>query len=195
MRRSLTVGCLLLAAAACGPSPGETVDSLVEAVRARDSVTVARYIDVGRVAESAVDPLIAAATAMSQADPDRFRRQTGAVGPEVLEQLRPMIAPVMEQLFWQMMLDPEGLQQGPLGMMLGSQRLPFQELGEAYQGVVQEQRDGDEAIVSVELTNEAAGTPTVVVQLRLERIEGDWQVVGFENLSDVVAEALDYAGL
>lgn len=197
MRRSLTIGVLLVAGAACdfGPSPGETVEMLAEAVQARDSVAVARYIDVARVAESAVDPLIGAATAMSAADPDQFRRQTGGMGVEVLEQLRPMIAPAMEALFWQMMLDPESLARSPMAMMLGNQPLPFEALGEAYQGVVEEERDGDEALVSIELFNESAGARPVVVQLRLERIEGDWQVVAFEDLSDVIAEALDYAGL
>jgi hypothetical protein len=31
----------------------------------------------------------------------------------------------------------------------------------------------------------------MVFQLRLERIEGDWQVVALEGLSDVIAEAME----
>jgi hypothetical protein len=195
MKRSVTTTLLFLAGAACdfGPTPSETVDLLVEAVRARDSVEVARYIDVQRVAESAVDPLIQAATLMGQADPQRFRQQTGGLGVEMLEQFRPMIAPLMEQLFWQMMLDPEALQEGPIGMFLGNQPLPFEGLGNAYRGVLNEQREGDEALVAIELLEE--GTPPMVLQLRLERIEGDWQVVEFDNLSEAIAEALRNSSL
>ena len=192
MKRTLTTGLLLLVCAACesGPTPSESVDLLVEAVRSKDSVEVARFIDVLRVAESAVDPLLLAAALMSRVDPDRFRRQTGGMGIEVLEQFRPMIGPLMEQLFWQMMLDPESLQQGPLGMMLGNQELPFKDLASAYRGVLREHQEGNEAIVAIELLDEDSGRPPMVFQLRLERIEGDWQVVAFENLSDAIAEAM-----
>lgn len=191
MKRTLTTG-LLLACAACdfGSTPSESVDLLVEAVRSKDSVEVARFIDIGRVAESAVDPLLLAATLMSRVDPDRFRRQTGGMGIEVLEQFRPMIAPLMEQLFWQMMLDPESLRQGPLGMMLGNRELPFEDLASAYQGVLREEREGNKAIVAIELLDENSGRPPMVLQLRLERVEGDWQVVAFDNLSGAIAEVM-----
>ena len=197
MKRSLTTAVLLLAGVACnfGPTPSETVDLLVDAVRARDSVEVARYIDIRSVAESAVDPLLQAASIMGQADPERFRRQTGGLGLEMLEGFRPMIAPLMEQLFWQMMLDPESLQEGPIGMFLGNQPLPFEELGNAYRGVLEEQRDGNEAMVAIELLDEANNTPPMVLQLRLERVEGDWRVVAFDNLSQAIAEMLQSSNL
>ena len=192
MKRTLTTGLLLLVCAACesGPTPSESVDLLVEAVRSKDSVEVARFIDVLRVAESAVDPLLLAAALMSRVDPDRFRRRTGGMGIEVLEQFRPMIAPLMEQLFWQMMLDPESFQRGPLSMMLGNQELPFEDLASAYQGVLREEREGNKAIVAIELLNENSDRPPMVFQLRLERVEGDWQVVAFDNLSDAIAEVM-----
>jgi len=192
MKRTLRTGLLSLACAACefGSTPSESVDLLVEAVRSKDSVEVARFIDVRRVAESAVDPLLQAAALMSRVNPDLFRRQTGGMGVEMLEQFRPMIAPLMEQLFWQMMLDPESLQQGPLGMMLRNQELPFENLASAYRGVLSEHQEGNEAIVAIELLDEDSDRPPMVFQLRLERIEGDWQVVAFENLSDAIEEAM-----
>jgi len=192
MKRTLTTGLLLLACAACkfGSTPSESVDLLVNALRSKDSVEVARFIDIRRVAESAVDPLLLAAALMSRVDPDRFRQQTGGMGIDVLEQFRPMIAPLMEQLFWQMMLDPESLQQGPLGMMLGNQKLPFEDIASAYQGVLREEREGNKAIVAIELLDENSGRPPMVFQLRLERVEGDWQVVAFDNLSDAIAEVM-----
>ncbi|MCH7683079.1 MAG: hypothetical protein IIB35_05070 [Gemmatimonadetes bacterium] len=196
MKRTLTTGLLLLACAACefGSTPSESVDLLVEAVRSKDSVEVARFIDIRRVAESAVDPLLLAAALMSRVDPDRFRQQTGGMGIDVLEQFRPMIAPLMEQLFWQMMLDPESLQQGPLGMMLGNRELPFEDIASAYQGVLREEREGNKAIVAIELLDENSGRPPMVFQLRLERVEGDWQVVAFDNLSDAIAEVMGVPG-
>jgi len=196
MKRTLTTGLLLLACAACefGSTPSESVDLLVEAVRSKDSVEVARFIDIGRVAESAVDPLLLAAALMSRVDPDRFRQQTGGMGIDVLEQFRPMIAPLMEQLFWQMMLDPESLRQGPLGMMLGNRELPFEDIASAYQGVLREEREGNKAIVAIELLDENSGRPPMVFQLRLERVEGDWQVVAFDNLSDAIAEVMGVPG-
>ncbi len=193
MKPTLRTGLLLpLACVACefGSTPSESVDLLVDAVRSKDSVEVARFVDIRRVAESAVDPLLQAAALMSRVNPDLFRRQTGGMGVEMLEQFRPMIAPLMEQLFWQMMLDPESLQQGPLGMMLGNQELPFKNLASAYQGVLREHQEGNEAIVAIELLDEGSGRPPMVFQLRLERVEGDWQVVAFENLSDAIAEAM-----
>ena len=192
MTRLLSAGVLALAVGACdfGPSPSETVELLVEAVRARDSVEVARFIDIRRVSEAAVEPLIQAAGIMGQRDPDEFRRQTGGLGVEMLEQFRPMIAPLMEQLVWQMLLDPESLVQGPLGMLLGDQPLPFEAIGSAYRGVIDERREDNEAIVAVELSDDNSTRPPVVLELRLERVVGDWQVVGVENLSAAVAEAL-----
>ena len=196
MKRTLTTGLLLLACAACefGSTPSESVDLLVEAVRSKDSVEVARFIDIGRVADSAVDPLLLAAALMSRVDPDRFRQQTGGMGIDVLEQFRPMIAPLMEQLFWQMMLDPESLRQGPLGMMLGNRELPFEDIASAYQGVLREEREGNKAIVAIELLDENSGRPPMVFQLRLERVEGAWQVVAFDNLSDAIAEVMGVPG-
>ncbi len=190
MMRCLSTTSMLLVALACnfGGSPSDTVERLVEAIKAKDSVEVARYIDVRRVSEAAVDPLIQAANLMSQTNPEAVPGQAGGLGLGMLEQFRPMIAPFMEQIFWQMMLDPESLAQGPMGTMLGGQSLPFEELGTAYNGVLEERTDGDESIVAIELLNADAGSPPMVLELRLERVEGDWQVIAFENLSDVIAK-------
>jgi hypothetical protein len=184
---------LLIATGALGcrsePSPSDTIDRLVEAVQARDSVEVARYIDVGRVAESSVDPLFQAATILEQNDPDGFRAQTGGMGVEMLEQFRPMLAPLMETVFWQMMLHPEELQEGPLSTLIGDKPLPFEQLGENYQGVSNERSDGDDVIVSVGVANEAANH-SVTIDMRLERGEDGWKVVSFENLADTIASVM-----
>jgi hypothetical protein len=190
MKRWLSATPILLVGVACnfGASPSETVDRLVEAIKAKDSVEVARYIDIRRVSEAAVDPLIQAANLMSQTNPDAIPGQAGALNFGMLEQFRPMIAPLMEQVLWQMMLDPEGLKQGPMGMMLGNQPLPFDELGSAYQGVLEERTDGTESIVAIELLNEDSGRPPLVFEMRLAQVHGEWQVIAFENLTDIIAE-------
>ncbi len=189
MKRWLSTTPILLVGVACnfGASPSETVDRLVEAIKAKDSVEVARYIDIRRVSEAAVDPLIQAANLMSQ-NPDALPGQAGGIGFGMLEQFRPMIAPLMEQIFWQMMLDPESLKQGPMGMMLGNQPLPFEELGSAYQGVLEERTDGAESIVAIELMTEDSGSPPLVLEMRLEQVHGEWQVIAFENLTDIIAK-------
>ena len=190
MMRWLSTTSMLIVGLACnfGASPSDTVEHLVEAIKAKDSVEVARYIDIRRVSEAAVDPLIEAANLMSQTSPDALPGQAGGLGFGMLEQFRPMIAPLMEQIFWQMMLDPESLAQGPMGMMLGDQPLPFEELGSAFQGVLEERTEGNESIVAIELLNEDSGNPPMVLEMRLERVEGDWQVIAFENLSDIIAK-------
>ena len=190
MKRWLSTTPILLVGVACnfGASPSETVDRLVEAIKAKDSVEVARYIDIRRVSEAAVDPLIQAANLMSQTNPEALPGQAGALGFGMLEQFRPMIAPLMEQVLWQMMLDPESLKQGPMGMMLGNQPLPFDELGSAYQGVLEERTDGNESIVAIELLNEDSGRPPLVLEMRLAQVHGEWQVIAFENLTDIIAE-------
>ena len=190
MKRWLATTSMLWVGLACnfGASPSETVDRLVEAIKAKDSVEVARYIDIRRVSEAAVDPLIQAATLMSQVNPDAVPGQAGALDFRMLEQFRPMIAPLMEQIFWQMMLDPESLAQGPMGMVLGNQPLPFEDLGSAYQGVLEERTEGSESIVAIELLNEDSGNPPIVLEMRLEQVHGEWQVIAFENLTDIIAE-------
>ena len=190
MKRWFSTTPILLVGVACnfGASPSETVDRLVEAIKAKDSVEVARYIDIRRVSEAAVDPLIQAANLMSQTNPEALPGEAGALGFGMLEQFRPMIAPLMEQVLWQMMLDPEGLKQGPMGMMLGNQPLPFEELGSAYQGVLEERTDGTESIVAIELLNEDSGRPPLVLEMRLAQVHGEWQVVAFENLGDIITE-------
>ncbi len=190
MKRRLPTTSVLLVGLACnfGASPSESVERLVEAIKARDSVEVARYIDIRRVSEAAVDPLIQAANLMSQANPDAVPGPAGGINFEMLEQFRPMIAPFMEQIFWQMMLDPESLAQGPMGMVLGNQPLPFEDLGSAYQGVLEERTEGSESIVAIELLNEDSGRPPMVLEMRLEQVHGEWQVIAFENLTDIIAE-------
>ena len=190
MKRWLATTSMLWVGLACnfGASPSETVDRLVEAIKAKDSVEVARYIDIRRVSEAAVDPLIQAATLMSQVNPDAVPGQAGGLDFRMLEQFRPMIAPLMEQIFWQMMLDPESLVQGPMGMVLGNQPLPFEDLGSAYQGVLEERTEGNASIVAIELLNEDSGNPPMVLEMRLEQVHGEWQVIAFENLSDIIAE-------
>ena len=190
MKRWLATTSMLWVGLACnfGASPSETVDRLVEAIKAKDSVEVARYIDIRRVSEAAVDPLIQAATLMSQVNPDAVPGQAGGLDFRMLEQFRPMIAPLMEQIFWQMMLDPESLAQGPMGMVLGNQPLPFEDLGSAYQGVLEERTEGSESIVAIELLNEDSGNPPIVLEMRLEQVHGEWQVIAFENLTDIIAE-------
>ena len=190
MKRWLATTSMLWVGLACnfGASPSETVDRLVEAIKAKDSVEVARYIDIRRVSEAAVDPLIQAASLMSQMNPDAVPGQAGALDFRMLEQFRPMIAPLMEQIFWQMMLDPESLAQGPMGMVLGNQPLPFEDLGSAYQGVLEERTEGSESIVAIELLNEDSGNPPIVLEMRLEQVHGEWQVIAFENLTDIIAE-------
>ena len=190
MKRWLSTTSILLVGMACnfGASPSDSVDLLVEAIKARDSVEVARYIDIRRVSEAAVEPLIQAANLMSETNPDALPGQAGGLAFGMLEQFRPMIAPFMEQILWQMMLDPESLAQGPMGMILGNRPLPFQELGSAYQGVLEERTEGNESIVAIELSNEDSGNPPVVLKMRLERVEGKWQVIAFENLSEIVTE-------
>ncbi len=89
-----------------------------------------------------------------------------------------------------MMLDPESLQHGPIGQILGDRPLPFAELGDAYQGVTGERRDGDDAIVSVELDQESAGR-TFVLDMRLEENDDGWIVVSFDNLQDAITNMLD----
>ncbi len=190
MKRWLSTTSMLLVGLACnfGASPSDSVERLVEAIKARDSVEVARYIDIRRVSEAAVDPLIQAANLMSQANPDAVPGQASGFDFGMLEQFRPMIAPLMEQVLWQMMLDPESLKQGPMGMMLGNQPLPFEELGSAYQGVLEERTDGTESIVAIELLNEDSGRPPLVLEMRLAQVHGEWQVIAFENLADIIAE-------
>ncbi len=190
MMRWLATTSMLLVGLACnfGASPSDTVEHLVEAIKAKDSVEVARYIDVRRVSEAAVDPLIQAANLMSQANPDALPGHAGGLSFEMLEQFRPMIAPFMEQILWQMMIDPESLAQGPMGMVLGNQPLPFEDLGSAYQGVLEERTEGSESIVAIELLNEDSGDPPMVLEMRLEQVHGEWQVIAFENLTDIIAE-------
>ena len=190
MKRWLSTTSMLLVGLACnfGASPSDSVERLVEAIKARDSVEVARYIDIRRVSEAAVDPLIQAANLMSQTNPDALPGRAGALNFGMLEQFRPMIAPFLEQILWQMMLDPESLAQGPMGMILGNRPLPFGELGSAFQGVLEERTEGNEAIVAIELLNDESGVLPLVLEMRLEQVEGEWRVIAFENLSDIIAE-------
>lgn len=174
---------------ACGstPSPSETVDLLIESIQARDSVAIARYIDVGRVSESSVDPLFQAATLMERNDPERFRQQTGGMGIEALQQFRPMVAPLMETLFWQMMLHPEELESGMLAPIMGDQAFPFEDVGERYRGVAAETMEGNDAIVSLEMGDDMRST---TIDVRLEQGEDGWKVVAFENLAETIANVL-----
>ncbi len=194
MNRSLTVTMLLVAAMACdrGMSPAESVDALMEAVAAKDSVGIARLIDLPRVSESAVDPLIDAAGRLSDMDPDGFGQQTGGMGVEMLRQFRPMIAPLIEQLFWQMLLDPESAQRGMLGSVLGGREIRIDEMAAAYRGVLSEREEGpDTVVVTVELAPDNAEIQPIAVELRLGRAEGYWVVVAFTDLAQTFAELME----
>ena len=194
MNRSLTVTMLLVAGMACdrGLSPTESVDALMEAVTAKDSVEIARLIDVPRVSESVVDPLLEAGSRLSDLDPDVFGRQTGGMGIEMLLQFRPMIAPFIEQFFWQMLLDPESVQRGPIGSVLGGREIRIDEMGSAYRGVLSERAEGpDTVVVTVEFAPDNAEIQPFAVELRLGRAEDYWVVVAFTDLTQIFAELME----
>ena len=74
MKRLSTIAtAVVVAGCQWGPSPTDAVEALIEAIGARDSVAIARYANIARVAESSVDPLIEAAGMMSTSD-DCVRR-------------------------------------------------------------------------------------------------------------------------
>ena len=194
MNQSLTVTVLLVTAMACDRalSPTQSVDALMDAVATKDSVEIARLVDLPRVSESVVDPLIEAASRLSDMDPDGFGRQTGGMGVEMLRQFRPMIAPFVEQLFWQMLLDPESAQRGPLGSVLGGREIRIDEMVAAYRGVLSEREEGPDTVtVTVELAPDDAEIQPVAVELRLGRAEGYWVVVAFSDLAQTFAELME----
>jgi hypothetical protein len=163
----------------------------MDAVAAKDSVEIARLVDLPRVSESAVDPLVDAANRLSDMDPDGFGRRTGP-GLEMLRQFRPMIAPFIEQMFWQLLLDPESAQRGPLGSALGGREIRIDEMASAYQGVSSEREEGpDSVIVTVELVPVGAEIQTIALELRLGRAEGYWVVVAFSDLAQTLAEFME----
>ena len=105
---------------------------------------------------------------------------------EMLEQFRPMIAPLMEQVFWQMLLTPDAVRQGPLAAVLGDRALEFDKITTAYQGVVYEREAGEERIAGIQLAGEAPGAPTVTIEVLLEAEEGYWRVVAFIDLAETL---------
>ncbi len=192
-KRMFPITVMLVTAVACnrGLSPSESVDALMDAVTAKDSVEIAKYVDLPGVAESAVDPLIEVAGRLSELDPSGFGQQMGGVGMQMLEQFRPMIAPLIEQVFWQMLLDPEALQRGPLASVLGNRDIRFDEIASAYQGVVSQREEGpDEVMVEVELAPEDLDGQSIIVDLRLERAEGHWIVIAFSDLAETFGELM-----
>ena len=193
MKTALWMGPLLLGVAGCnwGESRDESVDALMEAIEARDSIAVDRYIDVGRVAQSAVEPLIEAATLLATMDPGQAGGLAGGMDLGMLQQFRPMLAPLMEQVFWQMMLSPESLERGPLGSILGNAPIRFDRMSEFYRGVISESDDDDGlAFVSVELTAQGADAVPVIIDLAVEREERHWKVVGFANLTGTMLDLM-----
>ena len=193
-KRTFSVTVMLVITLACDRSlsPSESVDALMNAVTAKDSVEIAKYVDLPGVAESAVDPLIEAAGRLSELDPSGFGQQTGGMGMQMLEQFRPMIAPLIEQMFWQMLLDPEALQRGPLASVLGDRTIRFDEISSAYQGVVSQLEEGpDEIVVQVELAPEDLDGRSITVDLRLERAEGYWRVIAFSGLGETFGELME----
>ena len=194
MKRAMTMAAVLVAVAACdrGLSPSDSVDALMAAVTAKDSVEIARLVDVTRVSQSAVDPLIEAAGQLSEMDPDGFGEQTGGFGLEMLQQFRPMIAPFIEQFFWQMLLDPEATQRGPLAQVLRGRDIRLDKLAAAYQGVISQSENGaDSVLATVELAPDDVAIGPVRLALQLERAEGYWRVVAFSNLAQTFGELLE----
>ena len=170
----------VVALAGCAPSSTDAVDALIAAIGARDSVEIARYADIARVAESSVDPLIEAAGMMSERGMTGPGGQNPAMAAQMLEQFRPMLAPLLAQMFWQMMLDPDSFRQGPFASVLGGQNLVFDGIAEAYQGVAYERDENDQRIVAIDLASEADSTR--VLEIVMERGEDGWRMVAFADL-------------
>ena len=155
-----------------------------------EDYAIARHADIGRLAESAVDPLIESADMLGELGLGGLEGATGGMAAQMLEQFRPMIAPLMEQMFWQMLLDPESFRQGLFGAALGEREIPFEEIAEAYQGVAYElDADRDQRIVGIDLAREESAD-TVTIELILERGEDGWRVVEFADLADAIAETV-----
>ncbi|MCZ6918833.1 MAG: hypothetical protein O7I93_18810 [Gemmatimonadetes bacterium] len=189
-RLSAIATVVVVAACNWGPSPTDAVDALIEAIAARDSVAIARHADIARVAESSVDPLIEAAAMMSELGMTGPGGQSGAMAVQMLEQFRPMLAPLMEQMFWQMLLDPESFRRGPFAGILGGETFAFDRISEAYRGVAYERKDeNDRRIVGIDLSSEADSSN--VVELVMERGEDTWQMVGFVDLAGKIEEMIE----
>ncbi len=178
--KQFSVFVTVVALAGCAPSSTDAVDALIAAIGARDSVEIARYADIARVAESSVDPLIEAAGMMSERGMTGPGGQNPAMAAQMLEQFRPMLAPLLAQMFWQMMLDPDSFRQGPFASVLGGQNLVFDGIAEAYQGVAYERDENDQRIVAIDLASEADSTR--VLEIVMERGEDGWRMVAFADL-------------
>lgn len=190
MKPLSAIATLVVVAGCWGPSPTDAVDALIEAIGARDSVAIARYADIARVAESSVDPLIEAAGMMSELGMTGPGGQSGEMAVQMLEQFRPMLAPLMEQMFWQMLLDPDSFRRGPFAGILGGETLAFDRISEAYQGVAYERKDeNDRRIVGIDLSSEADSSN--VLELVMERGEDTWQMVGFVDLLGKIEEMIE----
>ncbi len=191
MKRLSTIAtAVVVAGCQWGPSPTDAVEALIEAIGARDSVAIARYANIARVAESSVDPLIEAAGMMSELGMTGPGGQSGEMAMQMLEQFRPMLAPLMEQMFWQMLLDPDSFRQGPFAGILGGETLAFDRISEAYQGVAYERKvENDRRIVGIDLSSEADSSN--VLELVMERGEDTWRMVGFADLLGEIEEMIE----
>ena len=56
--------------------------------------------------------------------------------------------------------------------------------------MLQERTEGNESIVAIELLDEDSGRPQLVLEMRLEQVHGEWRVIAFENLTEIIAEGL-----
>ena len=189
-RLSVCVAVMAVAGCQWEPSSMDAVDALIVAIAAKDSVEIARYADIARVAESSVDPLIEAAGMMSERGMTGPGGQSADMAAQMLEQFRPMLAPLMEQMFWQMLLDPESFRQGPFASVLGGGALPFDGIAEAYQGVLYERNDEILGhIVGIDLSPDADSTK--VLELVMERGEDVWRLVAFADLVGKLEEMME----
>lgn len=164
-------------------SPEASLDSLVAALRDRDSVRVVKYIDVSRVANSAVDQFIAAAQVQAQ-EPGELG---AAVATGMLEAMKPMIAGMIEGAVWMVLGSAEPVEgEAAAGMaeLFGGQEPNFDEIVDAYEGVAYVDDRDTMALVGLNVFRQETNA-TVVVEVMMEPVDDYWRLVELTNLEQL----------
>jgi hypothetical protein len=181
-------------------TPAGSLQRLGAGFAARDRAAVARYLDVPRTVESAVDQIVAGATKVFVDSVAAATQRPGATKVSghdaiatafavgILQVMKPALRTYFEAAISRALAAdsaPPAAVVGPFGRLLGDRPLDTHRFKRQYRGIKRVQMQGTVALVDVEFHNDSTGI-TFVPQLRMERRERYWQLVGFTNLSDVV---------
>lgn len=185
-RALVATGAILMAAAGGAlyyrhtSSPEYALRKIERAVRNHDVVAFEKHVDVERTSASFVDQMVAFTAAdllRGSGDQKGLEAMGTVMGVQMMEGLKPAMVQALQAGLLR------GVESGSVDSAFARPSEGFSSMGlgdSALQGLAGVRRNGSTAVADLRIRPEHLDT-TLLVSAKMERVDGQWRVVGLNN--------------